>query len=50
MFAELIQVLQSGDFYGAGEYVEIAKGKHQYITDWKGFKRKVIREWRSKKQ
>jgi len=45
----IIDVLQSGDFYGAGEHVEIAKGKNEYVDNWKGFKRKIKRVWQSKK-
>ena len=50
MIAEIIRVLQSNDFYGAGNYVEIAKGKFEYVNTWKGFKRKVKRQWQSRKQ
>lgn len=46
---EILEVLKSGDFYGAGECTEIAKGKYEYITTWKDLKRKVIRIWKSKK-
>jgi len=49
MIANIIKVLQSGEFYGAGEYTEIAKGKNEYVTDYKGFKRKVKRIWQSRK-
>lgn len=45
----IIDVLQSGDFYGAGEYVEQAKGLHEYTDNYKGFKRKIKRLWRSRK-
>jgi len=50
MIANIIKVLQSGEFYGAGEYTEIAKGKHEYVTDYKGFKRKFKRAWQSLKK
>jgi len=43
MISEVIKILQSGDYYGAGDYTEIAKGKHQLVTSWKGIKRKVKR-------
>ena len=46
MIADIIKVLQSGDFYGAGEYTEIAKGKYEYVSTFKGFKRKLKRAWR----
>ena len=44
MIANIINILKSNDFYGAGEYTEIAKGKHQLVTDWRGIKRKVKRK------
>ena len=49
MIANIIKVLQSGEFYGAGEYTELAKGKNEYVSDYKGFKRKIKRLWRLKK-
>jgi len=48
MIAEIIKTLQSNEFYGAGKYTEIAKGKNQIVTDLKGLKRKVKRIWLSK--
>lgn len=51
MIVEIIKILQDGDYYGAGEHTEIAKGKREMITTWKGFKRKIKRTiWQSKKQ
>ena len=50
MITDIINLLQKADFYGAGEYTEIAKGKHQYVTNYKGFKRKIKRVWLSRKQ
>ncbi len=49
MIANIINVLQSSEFYGAGDNVEIAKGKYEYVSTWKGFKRKVKRQWQSRK-
>ncbi len=46
MIAEIIKILQTKDFYGAGEYTEIAKGKHEIVTSFKGMKRKIKRLWR----
>ena len=43
MISNTIAILQSNNFYGAGEFTEIAKGKHELVTDWKGFKRKIWR-------
>ena len=48
MISEIIKVLQSNDFYGAGNYTEIAKGKHEYITTYKTFKRKLKRTIKAK--
>ena len=48
MIAEIIRTLQSNPFYGAGKYTEIAKGKNQIVTDFKGLKRKVKRIWLSR--
>jgi hypothetical protein len=40
---DIIRELRKQDFYGAGESVEIAKGKHEIVSSWIGFKRKVKR-------
>jgi len=40
---QIIDVLQSGDFYGGGEWIEIAKGKNQIADNWSKFIRKVKR-------
>jgi len=50
MIANIIKTLQSDDFYGAGEHTEIAKGKNEYVTTWKGLVTKCKRIWHSKKQ
>ena len=47
---EILKTLRSFEFYGVGDAVEIAKGKHELITDWKTFKRKIKRAWLSKKK
>jgi hypothetical protein len=49
MIADIIEILQGGEFYGAGECTEIAKGKHEMVTTWKGIKRKVKRKVKSRK-
>jgi hypothetical protein len=49
MILEIIKTLNSNDFYGAGKYTEIAKGKNEYITTWKELKRKAKRIWKAKK-
>lgn len=49
MIAEIIKELRNRDFYGAGNYTEIAKGKNELVTSWKGIKRKVKRKWHKRK-
>jgi hypothetical protein len=49
MIAEVIKILREGNYYGAGEYTEIAKGKREMVTSWKGIKRKIKRQWQSRK-
>ena len=49
MIVEIINILQSNNFYGAGNYVEIAKGKFEYITSFKDMKRKVKRIFKEKR-
>lgn len=46
----IIKVLQSCDFYGAGDSVEIAKGKYEYVSSWVDCKRKIKRTWQSLKK
>lgn len=48
MIAEIIKILQNGEYYGAGNYTEIAKGKREMVSTWKGFKRKIKRQLKSK--
>lgn len=50
MITDVIKILQSDNFYGAGEFVEIAKGKNEYITRFKDMKRKIKRLWLSSKK
>ena len=49
MIADIIQLLQSHDFYGAGEFTEIAKGKNELTSNFRIFKRKIQRVWQSRK-
>ena len=41
---EIIDVLKKSEYYGAGESVEIAKGRNQVATTWKQMKTKVKRD------
>jgi hypothetical protein len=50
MISEIINVLRSNEFFGAGEFTEIAKGKHEIVTTFKGAKYKIKRLWQSKKR
>ncbi len=49
MISDIIKTLQSGNFYGAGECTERAKGKYEMVTGWRGFKRKIKRAIKSRK-
>ena len=49
MIANIIELLQKDEWYGAGECTEIATGQHEIVTTLKGFKRKIKREWQSRK-
>ena len=50
MITDTIKILQKDNYYGGGEYIEIAKGKNEYITTWSDFKRKIKRLWLLKRQ
>ncbi len=47
---EIINILRSNEFYGCSDTIEIAKGKNEMVTNWKGFKRKTKRQWLLKKK
>lgn len=49
MITDIIDLLQKDNFYGAGKYTEIAKGKYQMVTSWVIFKEKINRLWQSRK-
>lgn len=46
MIAQIIDLLQKGNFYGAGEFTEIAKGKNQIGYSF----RKIKRRWQLKRK
>lgn len=46
---ETVMLLKRDKFIGAGEEVEIAKGRHEMITDFSTFKNKITRLWLSRK-
>ena len=45
MIADIITLLQTHHFMGAGEFTEIAKGKNELDN----YFRKIYRKWQSKK-
>jgi len=49
MIAEIIKLLQSNPFYGAGKFTEIAKGQNEIASNWIVFKIKIKRVWQSRK-
>jgi hypothetical protein len=46
---EVIDILRRADFYGAGDCVEIAKGKNEMVISWRGLKQKVKRIIKAKR-
>jgi hypothetical protein len=45
---EIINILRSQEFFGVSDTIEIAKGKNEMVSTWKGLKRKLKRQWYSK--
>ena len=45
MIADIIKLLRSHHFMGAGKFTEIAKGQNELVTNWKDFKRQIYRQW-----
>jgi len=43
MIAETIKLLQSNEFYGQSEFIEIAKGKNAIPNNWKEAKKQIKR-------
>jgi len=48
MIADIIKAVRSDDYYGGGEFIELAKGKHEFTLKWNDVKRKIKREWLSR--
>ena len=51
MITQIIQLLQSQEWYGVSKEVEIAKGKHQYCYTFKQVKeqyKRAFKSWRKK--
>jgi hypothetical protein len=49
MITEIITLLQSNPFYGAGKFTEIAKGQNEITTE-KNFTEKIKRIWLSRRK
>ena len=45
-----IDILRKADYFGGGENIEIAKGKYELVTTWKGAIQKIKRAWHDKKR
>lgn len=50
MITEILAILQKDNYFGCGEFIEIAKGKNQYISSMKIGGRKIKRAWLNKKK
>ena len=48
MITKAIELLQTNEFYGISENIEIAKGKYQYPSNFKGMMNKIKRELKMK--
>ena len=45
MIKQVLNLLQLDDWLNAGEFTEIAKGKYQLPTTFKGATKKIKRQW-----
>ena len=45
----VIDILRSKNFYGGGKNIEIAKGKHQMVSEWSELKTKIKRLIKAKR-
>ena len=46
---QIIKLCSMLPFYGGGEHIEIAKGKHAIVKDLKKFKEQVKRTYKAKR-
>lgn len=46
---EALNLLRALDYYGVNDYVEIAKGKHEIVSTFKGAKNKIKRLIKAKR-
>ena len=49
MITQIIDLLQTNDFYNVSENIEFAKGKKEIVTSFKDGKEKIKRLWLSRK-
>jgi hypothetical protein len=49
MIKEALDLLHKLDYYNGTDTIEIAKGRHEYVTLWSESKEKLKRAWRLKK-
>lgn len=50
MIRLILELLRSDDWTTTkSEWIELAKGKNELATDWKTAKKKIRRQWQSKK-
>jgi len=47
---EILKALHRFNYYGAGKFTEIAKGKHELDYSFRATKRKIKRQWQLRKQ
>jgi hypothetical protein len=45
---DILDYLINNDLKGVSDNVDIAKGKHEIVTDWSEIKYKIARLWRKK--
>jgi hypothetical protein len=50
IIADIITLLKSHTFYGAGEFTEIAKGKNEYVDNLQTGINKIKRIWHSRRK
>lgn len=49
MISQLIDILNTSDFYGQSKTIDIAKGRYEYPTTWKAVSKWIKRIWYSRK-
>lgn len=50
MIGLILDLLRSNDWINTkSEWIDLAKGKNELATDWKTAKKKISRQWQSRK-